>query len=62
MASSKVARRRQGSLGLPKDSPPPAVNGSASPAQSLDNLEMLKTIGQYTFFFRFNVKLNQNQL
>ena len=51
MASSKVARRRQGSLGLPKDSPPPAVNGSASPAQSLDNLEMLKTIGQYTFFF-----------
>lgn len=50
MASSKVARRRQGSLGpLPKDSPPPAVNGgtgAASPAQSLDNLEMIKTIGQ----------------
>lgn len=48
MASSKVARRRQGSLGpLPKDSPPPpAVNGAASPSQSLDNLEMIKTIGE----------------
>jgi len=47
MASSKVARRRQGSLGLPKDSPPPPnVNGAAaSPSQSLDNLDMLKTIG-----------------
>jgi hypothetical protein len=46
MASSKVARRRQGSLGLPKDSPPPpTVNGAASPCQSLDNLDMLKTIG-----------------
>jgi len=54
MASSKVARRRQGSVGpLPKDLPPPAVNGSAaaasSPSQSLDNLEMLKTIGTGTF-------------
>ena len=55
MASSKVARRRQGSVGpLPKDLPPPAVNGSApaggaasSPSQSLDNLEMLKTIGNH---------------
>ncbi|KAK4009019.1 hypothetical protein OUZ56_014162 [Daphnia magna] len=47
MASSKVARRRQGSLGLPKDSPPPpTVNGAASPSQSLDNLEMIKTIGR----------------
>ena len=48
MASSKVARRRQGSLGLPKDSPPPpTVNGAASPSQSLDNLEMIKTIGNH---------------
>ena len=55
MASSKVARRRQGSVGpLPKDLPPPAVNGSAaaasSPSQSLDNLEMLKTIGNSITF------------
>lgn len=54
MASSKVARRRQGSVGpLPKDLPPPAVNGSvaaaSSPSQSLDNLEMLKTIGKSIF-------------
>ncbi len=55
-------RQRQGSLGLPKDSPPPpmltAMNGGggacsggggqAGPSQqSLDNLEMMKTIGNY---------------
>ena len=54
MASSKVARRRQGSLGLPKDSPPPpTVNGAASPSQSLDNLEMIKTIGIQSTFLSF---------
>ncbi len=62
MASSKIQhrRQRQGSLGLPKDSPPPpsmltavngiggggACSGQAGPSQqSLDNLEMMKTIG-----------------
>lgn len=55
-------RQRQGSLGLPKDSPPPpmltAMNGgggacsggggqSGPSQQSLDNLEMMKTIGNY---------------
>lgn len=55
MASSKIQhrRQRQGSLGLPKDSPPPPqVNGSGAsgqsgPSQSLDNLEMMKTIGKF---------------
>jgi hypothetical protein len=43
MASSKVARRRQGSL--PKE-PPPAINGDDSPRDySVDSFEVLKTIG-----------------
>lgn len=58
MASSKIQhrRQRQGSLGLPKDSPPPPqVNGSGGASGSgagygpisLDNLEMMKTIGEF---------------
>ncbi|CAG0897890.1 unnamed protein product [Darwinula stevensoni] len=49
MASSKVARRRAGSL--PKEPPPPpAVNGEKPDKEyALDNFEILKTIGTGTF-------------
>ncbi|KAK2719523.1 hypothetical protein QYM36_005115 [Artemia franciscana] len=46
MASSRVARRRQGSL--PKEPPPGLENGGSSD-HKLDNLDIIKTIGTGTF-------------
>ncbi|CAG0922021.1 unnamed protein product [Notodromas monacha] len=46
MASSKVARRRQGSL--PKE-PPPVNDDDVSREYTVDNFEIVKTIGTGTF-------------
>lgn len=46
MAASKVARKRQGSL--PKE-PPPLINGDENNKEySLENFEIIKTIGEFS--------------